>query len=264
MDAEGHQNRGGSIAEIEFGDAIDPEAVRTLYSHAEHAIVVSSDAMVAMERALTEPVLTFALWTLARVVLENTASVMWLLDSDADLDTRIGRSMTLRFVGLRRGRSLVMSAVGIAPTTEVDGATASEEVAAKIESLLAHATARAIPICKDKTGKVLGFGDGPATFTKRVEAAFDAVWLYRLLSGAAHGEFWATRYLGLKQMGESLTMEQHNDLDVAYAVVTSAIDWWSRACHEFFKRNGWDMRRLEEHFAEQYEAASIGSRARFW
>jgi len=60
MDVHGHSHYTGSRAAQECEAYLGSEAVRTTYNLAELAIVVAGDHMIALERSLTEPVMTAA------------------------------------------------------------------------------------------------------------------------------------------------------------------------------------------------------------
>ena len=69
-----------SKAMTELGDSRYHKAISNAYSQSGIQLLIASDQVIGLSRALTEPVLTIAPWTCVRAILELTALGSWLVD----------------------------------------------------------------------------------------------------------------------------------------------------------------------------------------
>ena len=90
--------------------SIAGEMAKAAHVQAGLSITIAADHMFALERQLTEPVMTFAPWTTARGILEAAVVALWLLD-DVDLMVRLSRSMTLRLEHLESEMTYVRDSI---------------------------------------------------------------------------------------------------------------------------------------------------------
>ena len=95
-----HRPAESSAAARERQTFAKPELITSVHSQGILRIEVAGDHMIALGRAISEPVLVFPAWVCVRALLEASASAAWLLDPGIDADTRVRRSYSLRFEGL--------------------------------------------------------------------------------------------------------------------------------------------------------------------
>lgn len=252
----------GSRASVERRDGGD--VAKSAHEQAELAIVVAADHMRALERELTNPVMTFAPWTTARGILEAAAVAMWLL-GDVDLNTRVARSLSLSLRHLKDEETYVCDAHRRDPNN-AGFIAAIPDTRARFEHLEKRAASLSVPPKRDKRGRLIGFGEGMPSTTDLVDNELGEGGTYRLLSAIAHGRTWANLALGLRhieQAGEP-AVEQHLTVEAAQFLIFNALDWFARPSWAYFKLNGWDLNKLVSILEAAYDQASLVKETRFW
>ena len=252
----------GSRAFVERRDG--GEVAKSAHVQAGLAIVVAADHMSALERELTDPVMTFAPWTTARGILEASAVAMWLL-GDVDLNTRMARSLSLRLRHLKDQETFARDAHRRDPGN-AGFIAAIPDIRARFQHLEKRAASLSIPAKRDKRGRLIGFGEGMPSITELADNELGEGGTYRLLSAMAHGRVWANLALGLrhlKQKGEPV-VEQHLTVEAAQFLIVKALDWFARPGWAYFKLNGWDLNKLVSILEAAYDQASLVEEARFW
>ena len=261
MDETAGPNEGSRAAE-EFGKA--GELVKAAHVQAELAIIVAADHMAALERQLTEPVMTFAPWTTDRGILEASSTAMWLL-ADVDLKKRVERSINLRLRHLEDQEIYVRDA--LKRHQDVPSfVEALPHIKARVQHLIEQAATLDIPQKRDRRGRLIGFGEGLPTATELADSQLDAGGTFRLLSAVAHGRTWANLALGLRRFVSEGTpkVEQQLTVDAARFLILSALDWFARPTWADFKLNGWDLKRLATILEGIYDQAALVEKTRFW
>ena len=126
-------------------------------------------------------------WSIARAILELTALTTWLLQPDLSPSERIGRGMTIRLRSFE-------DAIQFGREIRSDSAPRIiSEAQNGIVQLRKDAKSRKIPETLNKKERLIGFlGKFPET-ASLIKMAFDDAYLYRLLSGLAHGRPVSTR-----------------------------------------------------------------------
>ena len=161
----------------------DPESALTAYGIALALAESAAEHVSLFVDALDEPVRPLAACSCARVVLELSARVQWLLDPELDRIERMGRIFAHRLRGIvqqlkyerSRGRAVV----------------AFEE---RIEQLAKQADCVGVPVARKKGGRVATIGKMP-TATELVSKISSQQAMYRVLSALAHGNSWAILWL---------------------------------------------------------------------
>ena len=258
--------RANSQAAEESATFPDTEAVWTAYSQASLAITVAGDNTFAIERALTEPVMTVAPWVLARAVLESASVAAWLLDPKIDASTRVSRSMSLRLKHLRDELTYARSALVEHPEADEDFTKAIAAVELRINGLPMIAQKRGITPGHDKKGKLIGFPDAVPGFTDLADALGEGD-TYRLLSGLAHGRSWAILPLAMRNAGVVTgvpIVEQDLSANSAIFIMSAVAEWFSKPAWNYVLLNGWDLGRLERILEEAYDRLHMVDDRRFW
>jgi len=89
-----------SIDDVELKNPERLEILSVAYSQANILIEHAAEHFIALQRTLTEPILTIAPWSCLRALLETSALACWIINPEIDIKTRIGRSYALRFEDL--------------------------------------------------------------------------------------------------------------------------------------------------------------------
>jgi len=263
MDENLHQPRKGSRAAAELATYRGTKAVQTAYAQAEIALTVAGDSMGALERALTEPVTTFAPWVLGRSVLESASVALWLLDLEIDPKTRISRSMSLRLSHLVDEAKYARSALERHPEAAEYFKQAGPDVKRRIRGLVKQAEKLEIFVKRDKNERLIGFGAGTPSVTELADTCGEAA-TYRMLSAAAHGRTWAQLALSLRRIKGALGVEQHLSVESALFLIVSSVQWFARAVWNYFVLNGWDIKRLQLVLEAAYDQVGLREELRFW
>jgi hypothetical protein len=219
--------------------------------------------MGALERALTEPVTTFAPWVLGRSVLESASVALWLLDLEIDPKTRISRSMSLRLSHLVDEAKYARSALERHPEAAEHFEQAGPDVERRIRGLVTQAEKLHVVVKRDKNKRVIGFGAGTPSVTELADTLGEGA-TYRMLSAAAHGRTWAQLGLSLRRIKGALAVEQHLSVESALFLIASSVEWFARPVCNYFVLNGWDLKRLQSILEFAYDRIGLREERRFW
>lgn len=243
-----------------------PEAADTAYAQASMALTLAHDHMFALQRALQEPVITYAPWSICRVILESTATAMWLLEMDISVEERISRSMSLRLEDIEEQRKIIQDATKNKPQRKEELIQVLDYINRQKERILAAAEERGVIAKTNSKEQVIGFGKGMPGKTSLVESQFGDSVEYRLLSAAAHGQSWAIILLGsnIRQPQNKVGLEPDPMLARALYPIISAIPWYVSAVWRFFALHGWDLAALASTLDSQYDLAYLKQDLRFW
>jgi hypothetical protein len=263
MDESGSEPQPGSRAAAEFAELPRLEAPRTAYVQAGIALLAPGDHMCALERALTQPVMTFAPWSLARSVLEAASVASWLLDPDLDVKARISRSMTLRLSHLRHEATFVRVAQQQHPEAREQFSKAIPLVERRIRGLVTQAERLKLAVKLDKNNKPTAIGARMPTATDLAGLLGEGP-LYRLFSAAAHGRTWAQLGLSLKRSGGKQAVSQHLTVEQALFAILNSVEWFSRPAWNYFMLWGFDLGRLSSALESAYDQLGLREERRFW
>jgi hypothetical protein len=255
------QAASGSPAAEELAELGEPMTDAYIQGHT--LLEVAADQMTAFTRTLVEPIQTIAPWTCVRSLLEACAVAAWLLDPGTDARTRLGRSYAYRYEGLSQQVKCCRSS-----------GTMAAEVAA-IEGQLDAAEAEAIALgfgnLADKNGRRIGIGQRMPGATELIGRMLGEGFAYRLLSGIAHGHFWATQQFGFRPAGaapepsrEAKSLEKHLAFEHAAFLCMKAARSFSLPVWFEHRLLGWDDSRLIPLFERVADAVRLAEEGRFW
>jgi hypothetical protein len=265
---DGYQSKpaAGSQAARESSTYPREESLVTVWGIGLQLIEFGGDHLSAFVKTVTEPAEVIACWTCIRSMLESCAISCWLLDPSIDVQTRVGRAYAHRYEGLvqqlKFGRCAGVSMADI---------SAAEQHIVKVEQ---DAISLGFTQLKDRNGRRNGIGVLGLSATDVIKKELDEEKMYRLLSGIAHGHWWAIHGLGFVP---SKTAQQVNVGDI------SAIRFEKQAnangiallgccgtkalirplwhCCRYF---GWDEMKFEELFENVADRLQLNVGPRFW
>jgi hypothetical protein len=252
----------GSQALMEFADSGLHEQLKNAWSIGSLLLQHGFDHISAFIKLIDEPIDPIASATNTRSMLESCAISAWLLDPAIDTQTRVGRQYAYRLSGQTELLKFMNSAK----------AAASEIAARKshIEDLKAEAfscnCARRSP-----GGASIEISTAMPSATEMIRTQLEEEFFYRLLSGVAHGHFWALRFVGFSIAGETTHMgapatalvktpkpQTLTLLGYISAVAIIRSTW--NLCVYF----GWDKLKVEEQIETLADMITIQDEFRFW
>ena len=264
MDEYRHEPATGSIAAKELTALSDPTPVKTAFSQGVQRLVAAGDHCYALERVLRPSAQSHAPWTIARGVLEASSVAKWLLDPSLDTNTRLSRSMSLRLFSLREQKKFANTTLDQRPEASRFLGNVSSHAEDRIEQVVSQAKRLGIREKRDAKDRLLGFGEGRPNKVNLTQQVFRDAWVYRMLSGVAHGEAWATMSLTMRRVSERNAVTQHLTPEAVRFLIIKCIDWFAQAVWDYFALNGWDLQKLATSLEENYGLADIDPRLRFW
>jgi hypothetical protein len=262
----GPEPKQGSLAEIERTTFSRPESIVTCWALWSFLAELGGEHVTLFVKSTTEPVESIACYTCVRSMLESCALAAWFADPSIDARTRVGRALAHRYAGVVE--QLKFGRVAGRPATEI---AAGE---AQLDMIEQDAVALGFKMRKNKNAERTGVADGTRPATEMIKLMLDEEKNYKLLSGVAHGHFWAIHGLSYQPSDET------PDLMVGTVVVKGcekvmkfeptalmgscvfkslARSLWNRS-HYF----GWDALRLEELFENVADKLQLNPARRFW
>lgn len=239
------------------------ESILSAYSVGTMLIGYGGEHLTAFVKTITEPVELIASYTCVRSMLESCSLAAWLLDPSINAHDRAGRVFALRYEGLEQQLKFAR-AKGL-PATEI---TAQE---IRINTVEGDATALGFPPVTNAKGKRIGIAQQMPGATDMIKMMLDEEIMYRLLSGVAHGHFWAISGLTMKP-GESATiggvkavqLNQTDDLQgiamAGFSVAKALAKPLFNQC-QFF---GWDVEELKRILERLFNSLQANEKSRFW
>jgi hypothetical protein len=180
----------GSTLDQELASASRPESITTALTLGDLALEFAADHLAAFARLLSEPVETMACFTCIRSMLEMTAIGTWVLDPNLTSQDRIARVFAIRFDAidqqLKFGRCISVKDQDI------------QSLEARLLKIEQEAIALGYPKLRNKKNAMIGIGIQMPGATDMIRDVLNDEWLYRMLSGVAHGHSWAIVQLGFK------------------------------------------------------------------
>lgn len=178
----------GSAQRIQVQSEAEADAVKALFMRADMASVAACDFARGVGESLATEVQVFTSFTLARSCLESALTVLWLLDSTGGRQTQFGRLFDLRFDELQEGLKLANA---------IETGEMRDLMSQLLAGLASKALELGIPPRLDRNGRLIGYGDDPATTTALCLRFLGSEGPYRFLSSVTHGASWALRRAGL-------------------------------------------------------------------
>ena len=186
----------GSIASKELSQYAGDSVLQEAYGKGARSLYVACDAALALDRTLSEPLLSYSPWVCLRHIYESCSICIWMLDVSISPKERAIRYLNVQFDEDKHKLTFMRKLLSGGPASE-RGREEYKKAEASRERLKDQAHKLGIKENR-KNGKVLRFGDGPETnITKRIESTLKnwneggTLFLYSLLSPLAHGDSWA-------------------------------------------------------------------------
>jgi hypothetical protein len=232
--------------------ATDIEAVKTLLTYCEPLQESAAHHGWSITRALVEPTLTFSLFTDCRAVLECCSTGVWLLDPKVDSMERIRRSLLLRFQNVSEQEKLARTSGNNA---------AAHKAREQMCKIVERAKGLGLPTTDGSNPRIIGPSPGRTELAKDV---FDAEPVYRILSGAAHGQATYLRELGMSVDPERRFATVELSATALELVTTLPIVWCSRLTYELRGYRGLPTADYENLCERTFKAIHAGADSRFW
>jgi hypothetical protein len=225
-----------------------------MYSQVGLILQSAADHVRALERMLTEPMMTIAPWTIGRSILEATALAMWLLEVPLERHARVARSMTLRLNDLREQLTLAHAVDGLQLNVP--------QIERRIEIVVSQAQKLGLIGKTDRKGRVLSFGESIPSGSELAKRAFNAEMMYRLLSAAEHNKSWAIMQLSNRRVDQNL-LEPHLPVEGAIVLLLLSVEWYAHPVWNLFTLNGWDLNSLASILESQFDQAGLNEARKF-
>ena len=87
----------GSTASEELRQLAVPSVLEEAYDKGARSLVVACDYALALDRTISEPILSFSPWACLRHILESCSMCIWMLDTTIDPEERATRSLNVQF-----------------------------------------------------------------------------------------------------------------------------------------------------------------------
>lgn len=187
LESQGHDPAVGSQAETEHRTYMRGESIVTAWSIGIMLIEFGGDHLTAFVKHATEPVEVIACWTCVRSMLESCALSAWLFDPSIDAHSRAGRAFALRYEGM--DQQLKFGRVANIDPAEIANLEAHVDAVEKV------AMGLGFPAVKDKKLRRIGIAQQMPGATDMIKMMLNEEKMYRMLSGVAHGHFWAIHSL---------------------------------------------------------------------
>ena len=233
----------GSTASKELRQFADPSVLQEAYGKGSRSLVVACDYALALDRTLSNPILSFSPWACLRHILESCSMCIWMLDTSINPEERATRSLNVQFEENKKKRTFLRknfrrsraSAPELTPL--IEGADERET------RLRWQAKKLGIKEKPDKRGKFSGFGDGPKRITVRIEATLkETLFDYSLLSPGAHGDTWAILALSTQTKSFDPTYVV-SDISPLHALSLVSDSWHliARGLQNYYDLYGYDI-----------------------
>ena len=259
----------GSQASKELRDCPNSKLLKAAYARGNRAWFVSVDHAYALEKVLTNGVLTLSPWTLARVLLESCSRACWILDTEIDYRERVARSLNFTFREIDSSSKYANKDAERNSSSRLSSTLPSKNC--RIKRLIVQAGTLRIQAKRDKNGNVIGFEEGLPSITALTDSSFRAAHHYALLSAAAHGADWAVMSLGMQEEGGNniqggKVMQANISPGAAVYLINLVTDWIARTLWVYFGLFGWDLERLRSILDQACDRMGwkASSDVRFW
>ena len=181
-----------STASEELSRFADPSVLQEAYDKGVRSLVVACDYALALDRTLSESILSFSPWACLRHILESCSMCIWMLDNSIKLEERATRSLNVQFDENKHKRTFLRKNFSSSRASTPELTLWIKKVDERETRLRCQAQQLNIKDKRNKRDQLLGFGDGPKSITDRIDATLqDTLFDYSLLSPLAHGDTWA-------------------------------------------------------------------------
>ena len=241
----------------------------TAFSHVNILLMAAGNGLAALNRALTEPVLTLAPWGLARSVLESSTVAAWLLEPDISVEERARRSLNVRVRDIRREEEYWKSLErDRAPSARTEYAL--RHLKERLDQIAQQGSTLGFSPHSDRSGWLRHVGEAGVPGTTRLtREMFGREDIWHLLSAAEHGRSWATLALGSRAVqpsarsGVSL-VEEALPVELALWLINYPLAWFTRPAWNRAALSGWPLARLATVLGEAARVLALHPAHKFW
>ena len=211
----------------------------------EHSETLLSFASKAVAN---QPSPYFAPFSIGRSAVESATLACWLLETGITPTERAGRQLSVEWQEILNQEKL----------------GGNDLAGAKLET---EQTALSLELAKVGKGASAGFGQGFPNRTNLAERVLRPE-AYRILSGASHGDTWATVVIGYAPTGLDSAQGQVAKKSQLVGVYMLPMLWSLQALARCYwldsTYRGRDVLKLEDKLDDSYDLAGIASDSRFW
>ncbi len=224
--------------------------IENVYTIGNILLEVSGEYIYAFSRAISNPLLTFAPYIIARNILETSSIVAWIFDPNISAKDRCERYYGFEFISQIKHEQFARL---VASTEDHKIAIEDHENANKeLQKIIADAKVKGFCIHIDNE-KPTGIGKGFPSSTDLVDKYLGMGNLYRLYSAVIHGHHWALRALGfsfsrLSPEGDHL-FEKYIDPRMLFLLTFNVMTACNLAYSKKFHMYGWDKDDIDMKFA---------------
>jgi hypothetical protein len=257
----------GSLLQSELTTASRPESITTALSIGDLALEFAADHLSALEKLVVEPIETMPCFTSIRSMLEMTAIGAWVLDPSISSQERVARVYAIRFEAidqqLKFGRCISVNA------TEI------QKLETRTIDLENEAVGLGYQPIRNKKNAIIGIGTPMPGATDMIRDVLNDEWMYRLLSGVAHGHHWAIIQLGFQDATPKIGSMDVQGIPVTgyekkvyvdgialvglHGILAFARLFWNKC-----RYNGWDILKVEEILEDVADTITAQPIVRFW
>ena len=232
-----------STASEELSRFADPSVLQEAYDKGVRSLVVACDYALALDRTLSEPILSFSPWACLRHILESCSMCIWMLDTSIELEERAIRSLNVQFEENKHERTYLQKDLPRSRASAPELTPSIKKVEERETRLRCQAQQLGIKEKRNKLDQLLGFGDGPKSITVRIDATLkDTFFPYSILSPQAHGDTWAILVLSTQTISFN-PAHVVSDLSPLYAVslINDSFGLIAKGLRTYYDLYGYDI-----------------------
>ena len=235
-----------STASQELSRFADPSVLKEAYNKGVRSLVVACEYVLALDRTLSEPNLSFSPWACLRHILESCSMCIWMLDTSIELEERATRTLNVQFEENKHERTYLTY---LRKNLSLSRASAPEltlwikKADERETRLRCQAQQLGIKEKRNNRDRLLGFGDGPESITDRIDATLkDTFFPYSLLSPQAHGDTWAILVLSTETRSVVPTDVVSNLSPLhAISLISDSLHLIAKALQNYYDLYGYDI-----------------------
>jgi len=246
-----------SLAAKEQADSSKAEHLSNAYSQGHLLLECAADHAFALTRLLVKPVQAMAPYTCVRGSLESAALSCWLLSNRIDSRERMGRSFAFRYNGLSQQLKLA---------DMKDDTNSRKAILSRIEKVDAEARSLGYAPVVGKKGDRIGIAQKMPSATECIGKTLDEKWLYRVLSGMAHGQTWIQMQLSF-HVPDPTEPTLHKKTLSTYAaafLLWKAADTLAKPVWTKASLFGHDLDNLSRILKRRYTEIGLAENLHFW
>lgn len=255
-----------SQAANEIANCVREQSYRTAITQGGIMLEAASDHLIALARAITEPVLSISPWTCTRGIMEASSLSAWLMNPSVDVTERVRRSFAFRHEGLVQQRRWASSA-------GLDYSRIDQRIDEVEQVALGLGYQRVV----DRRGNRIGIGQQMPSMTKLVTDMLKGEEAYRLLSSIVHAHPWALQQISFQRVGDQSssngqsafsldTVQLERNISPASVLYLAHTGSYAFARALWYKSQlyGWDAYTLRTILNSIFDSLRYTNGDRFW